>query len=65
MSASMQWRNDLDFLRLASDLTQLANEDLTVELEAYLLRMAQLCTDLVELHEPDTGPNWPESARLQ
>jgi hypothetical protein len=53
MSETMQWRNDLDFLRLASDLTQLASSELHPELEAGLVRIARLCTDLVELRDGD------------
>jgi hypothetical protein len=59
MPETMQWRNDLDFLRLASDLTQLTGRDLDLELKADLFRIARLCTDLVELRDaapPRTSP---------
>jgi hypothetical protein len=49
MSKSEQLlRNDLDCLRLASDLTQLAHEALSPALESYLLQMALICTGLVD-----------------
>jgi hypothetical protein len=49
MSKSEQLlRDDLDCLRLASDLTQLASDALSPALEAYLLQLAQTCTSLVD-----------------
>jgi hypothetical protein len=41
-------RDDLDCLRLASDLTQLANMALSPALKSYLLQMAGTCTGLVD-----------------
>jgi hypothetical protein len=40
--------DDLDCLRLASDLTQLASDALSPALKAYLLQLAQTCTGLVD-----------------
>jgi hypothetical protein len=49
MSKSEQLlRDDLDCLRLASDLTQLAREALSPALKSHLLRMARTCTGLVD-----------------
>ena len=49
MSKSEQLlRADLDCLRLASDLTQLASNALSPDLKAYLLHLARTCTSLVE-----------------
>jgi hypothetical protein len=49
MSISEQsLRDDLDCLRLASDLTQLASDALSPALKAYLLQLAQTCTSLVD-----------------
>jgi hypothetical protein len=39
---------DLECLRLASDLTQLAGATLNSDLKAHCLRMARLLTDQVE-----------------
>jgi hypothetical protein len=44
-------RADLDCLRLASDLTQLANHSLSPALKSYLLQMAQTCNELVDRPE--------------
>jgi hypothetical protein len=44
-------KHDLDCLRLASDLTQLANEALSPALRSHLLQMARACTCLVERAE--------------
>jgi hypothetical protein len=44
-------KHDLDCLRLASDLTQLANDVLSPALRSYLLQMARACTGLVERAE--------------
>jgi hypothetical protein len=41
-------RDDLDCLRLASDLTQLASNELSPALKAYLLQIALTCTGLVD-----------------
>jgi hypothetical protein len=41
-------RHDLDCLRLASDLTQLASGALSPALKSYLLQLARTCTSLVE-----------------
>lgn len=41
-------RNDLDCLRLASDLTQSARKTLSPALKSYLLQLARRCTGLVE-----------------
>jgi hypothetical protein len=41
-------RDDLDCLRLASDLTQLASDALSPGLKAYLLQLAQASTSLVD-----------------
>jgi hypothetical protein len=49
MSKSEQLlRDDLDCLRLASDLTQLANDALSPALKAYLLQLAQASTALTD-----------------
>jgi hypothetical protein len=49
MSKSEQLlRDDLDCLRLASDLTQLASDALSPALKAYLVQLAQASTDLVD-----------------
>ena len=44
-------KHDLDCLRLASDLTQLANDALSPTLRSHLLQMARACTGLVERGE--------------
>jgi hypothetical protein len=41
-------RNDLDCLRLASDLMQLASNVPSPALRAYILQLAQTCTGLVD-----------------
>jgi hypothetical protein len=41
-------RDDLDCLRLSSDLTQLASDALSPALKAYLLQLAQASTGLVD-----------------
>jgi hypothetical protein len=52
MSKSEQMlRSDLDCLRLASDLTQLANYTLNPALKSYILQMAQTCNNLVDRPE--------------
>jgi len=49
MSKSEQLlKNDLDCLRLASDLTQLASDSLSPALKSYLLQLARTCTSLVD-----------------
>jgi hypothetical protein len=49
MSKSEQsLRDDLDCLRLASDLTQLASDVPGPALKSYLLQMARICTGLVD-----------------
>jgi hypothetical protein len=49
MSKSEQMlRADLDCLRLASDLTQLASNVPSRALRSYLLRIAETCTGLVD-----------------
>ena len=49
MSKSEQMlRADLDCLRLASDLTQLARDALSPALKSYLLQLARACTGLVD-----------------
>jgi hypothetical protein len=49
MSKSEQLlRDDLDCLRLASDLTQLASHAISPALKAHLLQMARTCTGLVD-----------------
>jgi hypothetical protein len=40
-------RSDLDCLRLASDLTQLASNVPSATLQAYILELARTCTGLV------------------
>jgi hypothetical protein len=44
-------RDDLDCLRLASDLTQLASDVPSPALKAHLLRMVLTCNRLVERPE--------------
>jgi hypothetical protein len=44
-------RNDLDCLRLASDLTHLASNLPSVTLKAYVLELARTCTGLVDRPE--------------
>jgi hypothetical protein len=52
MSKSDQMlKADLDCLRLASDLTQLANYTLSPALKSYILQMARTCNDLVDRPE--------------
>jgi hypothetical protein len=52
MSKSEQMlRADLDCLRLASDLTQLANRALSPALKSYILQMARKCNGLVDRPE--------------
>jgi hypothetical protein len=41
-------RDDLDCLRLASDLTQLASNIRSHALKSYLLRLARISTSLVD-----------------
>jgi hypothetical protein len=54
MSKSEQLlKDDLDCLRLASDLTQLANDAVSPALESYLLELAQICTGLIDRLKPD------------
>jgi hypothetical protein len=49
MSKSEQLpRDDLDCLRLASDLTQLASDAFSPALRAYLLQLARTCTVMVD-----------------
>jgi hypothetical protein len=49
MSKSEQMlRDDLDCLRLASDLTQLASGIRSAAQKAYLLQLARTCTGLVD-----------------
>jgi hypothetical protein len=49
MSKSEQLlRDDLDCLRLACDLTQLASNALSPALKSYLLQLARTCTSLVD-----------------
>jgi hypothetical protein len=49
MSKSAQLlRDDLDCLRLASDLTKLASDVPSAALKAYLLQLARTCTVLVD-----------------
>jgi hypothetical protein len=49
MSKSEQLlRHDLDCLRLASDLNQMASEALSPALKSYLLQMARTCDGLVD-----------------
>jgi hypothetical protein len=45
-------RDDLDYLRLASDLTRLASYVPGAALQAYILQIAQTCTSLVDRLEP-------------
>ncbi|MGA2058585.1 MAG: hypothetical protein ABSG88_25200 [Bradyrhizobium sp.] len=53
MSKSEQLlRDDLDCLRLASDLTQLASDTLNPALKAYLLQLARNCTLMVDRGDP-------------
>jgi hypothetical protein len=49
--AEQALRADLDCLRLASDLTQLASNVPSRALKSYLLQMAQTCTRLVDRPE--------------
>ena len=52
MSKSEQLlRDDLDCLRLASDLTQLASVISSAALKAYILHLARTCTSLVDCRE--------------
>jgi hypothetical protein len=44
--------DELDCLRLASDLMQLASGSVSPALKSYLLQMAQRCIDLVDRPEP-------------
>jgi hypothetical protein len=44
-------KHDLDCLRLASDLTQLASDVLNADLRTHLLQMARACNGLVERAE--------------
>ncbi|MGA3242882.1 MAG: hypothetical protein ABSG03_42115 [Bryobacteraceae bacterium] len=54
MSKSEQLlKDDLDCLRLASDLTQLASDAVSPALKSYLLELAQTCTGLIDRLEPD------------
>ena len=46
-----QRKHDLDCLRLASDLTQLASDVLSPAVRTHLLQMARDCTGLVERAE--------------
>jgi hypothetical protein len=46
-SEELLW-DDLDCLRLASDLTQLASDSLSPALKTYLLQLAQASTGLVD-----------------
>ena len=49
MSKSEQLlKDDLDCLRLAFDLTQLASDALNPALKSYLLQLARTCTSLVD-----------------
>jgi hypothetical protein len=48
MSKSEPLLNDLDCLRLASDLTQLASNVPSATLKAYILQLARTCTGLVD-----------------
>jgi hypothetical protein len=49
MSKSEQLlRDDLDCLRLASDLTQLASHAMRPALKSYLLQLARRCAGLVD-----------------
>jgi hypothetical protein len=41
-------RDDLDCLRLASDLAQLASNIPSAALKAYILQLARTCTGLVD-----------------
>jgi hypothetical protein len=53
MSKSEQaLRDDLDCLRLASDLMQLASGIRSPALKSYLLQIAQTCTGLVDRPPP-------------
>jgi hypothetical protein len=52
MSKSEQLlRDDLDCLRLASDLTQLAGAISSAALKAHILRLARICNGLVDCLE--------------
>jgi hypothetical protein len=52
MSKSEQvLRSDLDCLRLASDLTQLANYTLSPALKSEILQMVRMCINLVDRPE--------------
>jgi hypothetical protein len=44
-------KHDLDCLRLASDLTQLAKDVLSPALRSHILKMARACTGLVDRAE--------------
>ncbi|MGA8899205.1 hypothetical protein [Bradyrhizobium sp.] len=48
------WKRELECLRLASDLGELAKETLDPDLKAHCLRMAQRWSD--EANEPTTTP---------
>ena len=48
MSKSEPLLNDLDCLRLASDLKQLASNVPSATLKAYILQLARTCTGLVD-----------------
>ena len=51
-------KHDLDCLRLASDLTQLANDVLSPALRTHLLQMARACTGLVDRAETRHDSGW-------
>jgi hypothetical protein len=64
MSKSEQLlRDDLDCLRLASDLTQLASDTLSPALRAYLLQLARTCTVMVDRGDPALNQAAGASAR--
>jgi hypothetical protein len=60
MSESEQLlRDDLDCLRLASDLTRLASYVPCAALKAHILQIARTCTSLVDVHQPGRrAPAW-------
>ena len=70
MSESEQLlRDDLDCLRLASDLTRLASYVPCAALKAHILQIARTCTSLVDVHQPGrsvgdvrSGRGWGLSA---
>jgi hypothetical protein len=65
MSESEQLlRDDLDCLRLASDLTRLAGYVPSSALKAHILQIARTCTSLIDRPEPFDRAAAAPSARM-